>query len=130
MSHNERDRRAAERQLSTHVIEPRRSAGWRGTLREQALASAMRKRATGVPTYSVPEAAALLSISQEYLYRLIQRGGFPAVRMRLSGSQGRYVVPADAVERLLNDTTSGTSSVEVTEWAANYAPGSRTAKEA
>jgi excisionase family DNA binding protein len=130
MSHNERNTSAAERQLSTQIIEPKQTSGWRGTLREQALATAMRKRATGVPTYSVPEAAALLSISQEYLYRLIQHGGFPAVRMRLSGSQGRYVVPAEAVEQLLNEATSATSSVEVTEWTANYTPASRTAKEA
>jgi len=130
MSQDETNPGGVGRRLSADVIEAKRSTGWRGTLREQALASAMRKRATGVPTYSVPEAAALLSISQEYLYRLIQRGGFPAVRMRLSGSQGRYVVPAEAVEQLLNEATSATSSVEVTEWTASYTPASRTAKEA
>lgn len=127
MSHDERKAGAVVSGPPTPVIEPKRSAGWRGTLREQALVSAMRKRSTGVPTYSVPEAAALLSISQEYLYRLIQRGGFPAVRMRLSGSQGRYVVPAEAVERLLNEATSATSSVEVSEWTANYTPTAREA---
>lgn len=78
------------------------AAKWRGTLREQALTTALRKRAEGVPTYSVSEAAALLSISQEYLYRLIQGGSFPAVRMRLGASHGRYVVPARAVEQLLD----------------------------
>src|SRR5690349_19092334 len=66
--------------LPTHLIEARRPVGWRGALREQALANALQKRATGVPSYTVQEAAALLSISQEYLYRLIQRGSFPAVR--------------------------------------------------
>jgi len=95
------------------------SAQWRGRLRDQALQTGMSKRAAGVPTYSVPEAAALLSISQEYLYRLIQTGGFPAVRMRVSGSsQGRYVVPAQAVERLLADTTAAGGCVEVADWAA------------
>ena len=90
---------------------------WRGELRVQALTNALRKRAAGVPTYSVPEAAALLSISQEYLYRLIQAGGFPALRMRLSGTQGRYVVPAKTVERLLDDAAATCGCLEVGEWA-------------
>jgi len=90
---------------------------WRGELRVQALTNALRKRATGVPTYSVPEAAALLSISQEYLYRLIQAGGFPAVRMRLHGTQGRYVVPAKTVERLLDDAAAACGCLEVGEWS-------------
>lgn len=111
------------------VVEVKRSAEWRDLLREQALANAMQKRAAGVPTYSVQEAAALLSISQEYLYRLIQRGSFPAVRMRLSGAKGRYVVPAQAVERLLSEAALSATSTEIAEWAANYAPGAR-AKEA
>jgi Helix-turn-helix domain len=54
---------------------------WRESLRDLALESAIMKRERGVPSYSVPEAAALLSISQEYLYRLIQAEKFPAVRM-------------------------------------------------
>lgn len=94
--------------------------GWRNLLRDQALQNAMRKRASGVPTYSVPEAAALLSISQEYLYRLIQAGAFPAVRMRLGGNQGRYVIPAKAVERLLDDATAATSCIEVGEWSERW----------
>lgn len=98
-------------------------AQWRGQLRDQALQNAMRKRAGGVPTYSVPEAAALLSISQEYLYRLIQGGGFPAVRMRLGGGQGRYVVPAKAIEKLLDDTTAAGGCVEIAEWARAWPTG-------
>jgi excisionase family DNA binding protein len=98
-------------------------AAKREFLRDVALRNAMAKRAAGVPTYSVPEAAALLSISQEYLYRLIQGGGFPAVRMRLSGAQGRYVVPAKAVEQLLNEATNAAASVEVADWTAGWAGG-------
>lgn len=79
----------------------------REAVRTSALDSAIRKRTEGVPTYTVPEAAALLSISQEYLYRLIQADAFPAVRMRLSGRHGRYVVPAKAVEQLLDDAVGG-----------------------
>ena len=97
--------------------------GWRDSLREQALQNAMRKRAEGVPTYTVPEAAALLSISQEYLYRLIQASAFPAVRMRLGGNQGRYVIPAKAVERLLDDAAAAGNCVEVGEWAERWTAG-------
>lgn len=96
------------------------SNGWRGFLRDRALQTALRKRLAGVPTYSVPEAAALLSISQEYLYRLIQADGFPAVRMRLHGKQGRYVVPARAIERLLEDASGASCCVELGEWAKRW----------
>jgi excisionase family DNA binding protein len=89
----------------------------RAQLRDQALRNAMAKRSAGVPTYSVAEAAALLSISQEYLYRLIQAGRFPAVRMRLSGSQGRYVVPAASVEQLLTENTDTGGMTDVVEAA-------------
>jgi excisionase family DNA binding protein len=99
------------------------AAGWRGHLRDQALQNALRKRATGVPTYTVPEAAALLSISQEYLYRLIQAAAFPAVRMRSGGNQGRYVVPAKAIERLLDDATADSSCVESAEWSERWHAG-------
>jgi excisionase family DNA binding protein len=95
-------------------------AGWRGHLRDQALQSGLRKRAEGVPTYSVPEAAALLSISQEYLYRLIQAGEFPAVRMRIGVRQGRYVVPAKAVEQMLDFVSDAGSCVDAREWTERW----------
>lgn len=98
----------------------RTASGWRDVLRSQALESAMRKRAAGVPTYSVAEAAALLSISQEYLYRLIQADGFPAVRMRVGGGQGRYVVPARAVELLLECAATAGGRVESADLAAHW----------
>ncbi|WP_098958109.1 helix-turn-helix domain-containing protein [Pseudonocardia sp. N23] len=82
----------------------------RAQVRTSALDRAIRKRAEGVPSYTVPEAAALLSISQEYLYRLIQADEFPAVRMRLGGRHGRYVVPAKAVEKILDDAVDGRPS--------------------
>jgi excisionase family DNA binding protein len=99
-------------------------AGWRKSLREQALRNAMRKLATGVPTYSVPEAAALMSVSQEYLYKLIQADAFPAVHMRLRAGQGRYVVPAKAVERLLNGAAEAGSCVESADAADKWRLGS------
>jgi excisionase family DNA binding protein len=102
---------------------PLRPSQWRESLRDQALQKAMRKRSTGVPTYTVPEAAALLSVSQEYLYRLIQAAAFPAVRMRSGGNQGRYVVPAKAIERLLDEATADSSSVESAEWSQRWHAG-------
>jgi excisionase family DNA binding protein len=89
---------------------------WRKACRDQALRNALRKREAGVPTYSVLEAAALLSISHEHLYRLIRADAFPAIRMRTGREQGRYVVPAQAVEALLKAATEGGSRVDVAEY--------------
>jgi excisionase family DNA binding protein len=107
---------------------------WRAALRTQALRNAMRKRAAGVPTYSVPEAAALLSISQEYLYRLIQADGFPAVRIRVAHGHGRYVVPARAVEQLLDGASTAGTCIESADFTANWraaaaSPSARTAEQ-
>lgn len=68
---------------------------------ERVLQSALRKRALKVPTYTVPEAAALLSLSHEHLYRLIRADAFPAVPMSDGRARGRYVVPARVVEEIL-----------------------------
>jgi DNA binding domain, excisionase family len=92
----------------------------RENLRELALRTAMRKRASGVPSYTVPEAAVLLSVSAELLYRLIRAGQFPAVRIRFTGRQGRYVVPAKAVERLLDDAARENAGVDLAEWANSW----------
>lgn len=78
--------------------------------RERVLQSALSKRAAGVPSYTVPEAAALLSISQEHLYRLIRAGAFPAVPMRAGLEGGKYVVAAADVEEFLHPSPSGNSS--------------------
>jgi excisionase family DNA binding protein len=73
----------------------------RHSRRERALRSALQKRAAGVPTYTVPEAAALLSVSQEHLYRLIHADAFPAVPMRAGLERGKYVVAAADLEDFL-----------------------------
>ena len=84
----------------------------------RTLQAALRKRAAGVPSYTVPEAAALLSVSQEHLYRLIKSDAFPAVDMRRHRDQGKYVVPARAVEAMLDAATNAGALVE----AAAYLP--------
>jgi excisionase family DNA binding protein len=96
---------------------------WRKACRNLVLQSALRKRSAGVPTYSVPEAAALMSVSQEHLYRLIRAGAFPAVRMRL-GEKGRYVVPARAVEALLDAATDANALIDV-EASTTFLGGAR-----
>ena len=101
------------------VVHPSKNKGeWRGVLRAQTLANALRKREAGVPSLSVPEAAALMSISQEYLYRLIQLGAFPGVRMRAGRGQGRYVVPTKAVDKLLEGAVEAGTCIESAEFAA------------
>ena len=101
------------------AVHPSKNSGeWRGALRAQTLANALRKREAGVPSLSVPEAAALMSISQEYLYRLIQLGAFPGVRMRAGRGQGRYVVPTKAVDKLLDGAVEAGTCIESAEFAA------------
>ena len=105
-----------QEQVTTDEVRAGR-AQCRELLRDVALQNAMRKRAAGVPTYTVPEAAALLSLSQEYVYRLIHADAFPALRMRRGGGQGRYVVPAKAVEQLLDFAAGAGNCVDVAEWS-------------
>jgi predicted DNA-binding transcriptional regulator AlpA len=83
--------------------------------RELALESAMRKRRAGVPTYTIPETAALCSVSHEHLYRQVRAGLFPALRLN-----GRYVVPAKAVDDLLASASAAGGCIDVAEWAASW----------
>jgi excisionase family DNA binding protein len=103
-------------------------AQWRVQCRELALQSALQKRAAGVPTYTVAEAAALLSVSQEHLYRLVRAGAFPSVALRMGG-HGRYVVPAQAVDNLLAAAAESGGCVDVQEfaeaWQASRSGGAR-----
>jgi excisionase family DNA binding protein len=91
-----------------HDLEPLRPDATELRRKDSALRSGLRKRAAGVPTYSVPEAAALLSVSREHLYRLIRVGAFPALRMGLGAEHGRYVVSARTVEDLLDTVPTTT----------------------
>lgn len=75
----------------------------RSRSREAALKRALYKRATGVPTYNIPEAAALLSVSPEHLYRLVRASAFPARPVGRGRVRPRYIVPAWAVERVLDE---------------------------
>jgi hypothetical protein len=84
--------------------------------RELVLRSALRKRAVGAPTFSVPEAAALLSISREHLYKLVRADAFPVLHVRVGADQGRYVIPARAVEHLLEAAAGATGRMDIADW--------------
>ena len=104
----------------TDQTKPPSSRRLRTVSQDLALQSALRKRAAGAPSFTIAEAAALCSVSPEHLYRMVRGGGFPAVRMRAGAEQGRYVVPAKAVEQVLDDATSGSGCLDSPEWAAMW----------
>lgn len=104
----------------TDQTKPPASRRLRTVSQDLALQSALRKRAAGAPSFTIAEAAALCSVSPEHLYRMVRGGGFPAIRMRAGTEQGRYVVPAKAVEQVLDDATSGSGCLDSPEWAATW----------
>jgi excisionase family DNA binding protein len=53
-------------------------------------------------TYTVPEAAALVGISDDSYYRALRAGEVPGLKIR-----GRYVVPRAALHRYLNGEEGG-----------------------
>ena len=68
--------------------------------------------------YSVAATARMLGASEMTVYRAIQAGEFPALRIR-----GRIVVPAKALEALTEEALSRRSVVDVAEWTAAAAGG-------
>jgi hypothetical protein len=92
----------------------------RAFLRDLALQTALRKREAGAPSYTIAEAAALCSVSQEHMYRLVRVGAFPAIRMTHRHQHGRYVIPARAVEELLADPAAVAGGLELSDWATTW----------
>lgn len=73
-------------------------------------------RADSRPTfYTVAEAAAILRVDTATLYRAIREDAFPAVRVRT-----RYVIPAEAVERLAAEASESGGCVDVARIAAQH----------
>lgn len=70
--------------------------------------------------YTVREAAGLLRVGASTLYRIIREGDFPAVRLR-----SRYVVPAEALDQLLDEAKATGGVVDPGRIAAER----RTARE-
>jgi excisionase family DNA binding protein len=65
---------------------------------------------------SVSEAADVFQVDPMTVYRAIRAGEFPAVKLR-----GRYLVPAKAIEEMIDAAVTTGSVVDVAEWAAESA---------
>lgn len=70
---------------------------------------------------SVAETARLLGMSEMTLYRAISAGEFPAVRIR-----GRLIVPARAIEEMVEATLATGRPVDTADWVR---PGMRDADQ-
>jgi excisionase family DNA binding protein len=79
--------------------------------------SLARQRSRQPRFYSVAEAAAIFGLSPMTVYRAIAAGEFPAVRIR-----GRVIVPAGAIEAMIEAATSEGTLVHSADWVAP--PGS------
>ena len=62
--------------------------------------------------YTVAEAAVLVRMSKVTLYRAIRAGEFPAMRVR-----GRVVVPAKAIDAMVDAIIAEQSVVDASGWA-------------
>lgn len=60
---------------------------------------------------SVPAAAALLGVSDVTLYRAIQAGAFPAIKIR-----GRYIIPSSALDAMEAETISTGRLVDAADY--------------
>ncbi|MGI9001966.1 MAG: helix-turn-helix domain-containing protein [Pseudonocardia sp.] len=66
----------------------------------------------GAPMFhSVKETALMMKVSSMTLYRAIEAGEFPAVKLR-----GRYLVPAKALEAMVEAAVAGQTVVDAADW--------------
>ena len=63
--------------------------------------------------YTVREAAAVLRVDRATLYRAIRDDAFPAIKLR-----SRYIVPAKALEQLIEQAAATGQVVDVAKLAA------------
>lgn len=63
--------------------------------------------------YEVKEVAAMLRVSQQTIHRAIDAGQFPAVRIR-----NRKIVPAVAVDEMVEAALAGNKAVDAADWVA------------
>jgi excisionase family DNA binding protein len=71
-----------------------------------------RQRSRQPRFYSVAEAAAIFGLSPMTVYRAIAAGEFPAVKIR-----GRVIVPAGAIDAMIEAATSEGTLVRSADWA-------------
>jgi excisionase family DNA binding protein len=65
--------------------------------------------------YSVQEIAGLLGMSTMTVYRAIQCGEFPAVRIR-----GRLIIPAKAIDQIVDAALAHGGEVDAADWVGDY----------
>ncbi|GEL27128.1 hypothetical protein PSU4_60820 [Pseudonocardia sulfidoxydans NBRC 16205] len=75
---------------------------------------------SGPRFYSVGQVARMLGMSAMTLYRAINAGDFPAIRIR-----GRLIVPARAVDEMVETAISTQSVVDAAGWAPEKNAGRR-----
>ena len=73
----------------------------------------MTERSERPTFYTVAETARILRVNPATIYRAIQADAFPAVRVR-----SRYVIPAEAVDRLVEQAAETGAVVDVAAIAA------------
>ncbi len=73
-----------------------------------------KQRAQEPRFYSVAEVAAIFGLSSMTVYRAIQEGEFPALKIR-----GRVIVPAKAVEAMIEAASTDGSLVDAASWVAD-----------
>lgn len=73
--------------------------------------------------YAVREAAEQLRVAPATLYRAIREGAFPAVRIR-----GRYVIPAAALDRLINEAIESATCIDLNRMTAERRTASEIAR--
>ena len=79
--------------------------------------SRVRREPSESPRFlSVASAARALGTSPMTLYRAIQAGEFPAVRIR-----GRLIVPAKVLDKLADEAMAANAVVDAAEWVAEGA---------
>ena len=65
--------------------------------------------------YTVEEVSEVLRVDPVTIYRAIRAGEFPAVKIRK-----RYVVPARAIDMLVEDVIATGGCVDTSEWTSNW----------
>jgi excisionase family DNA binding protein len=87
----------------------------------EALAAYRNRGATvpaGSPTfYSVSQVARMFGMSAMTLYRAIEQGQFPAMRIR-----GRLIIPARAIDDMVDAAVSDGRQVDAADWVNQPEP--------
>jgi excisionase family DNA binding protein len=92
------------------------AAAWRRDTSAQSLEQERRSDGRPPSFFSVAQTAELLGMSEMTLYRAIGAGEFPAVRIR-----GRLIIPARAIDEMVNAALADGRSVDAAAWVRTEA---------